>query len=131
MTNLSLKREEIRVAGKTFRVPSAQIHGRTVVVTGRWIRTAQIKDEGVVEGILVQDPYHFVAELRQSELQADVFTFAQRPSDNTPKYDYHSESDNWAVIQTASYKEWWQNLPQVSRKNVGRSARRDRKSTRL
>ena len=50
------KLEEIRIAGKTFHVPSAEICGRTVVVTGKWIRTAEIKDEEVVEGVLVEDP---------------------------------------------------------------------------
>jgi hypothetical protein len=118
------EREEIRLAGKTFRVPSAQIYGRTVVVTGKWIRTAEIKDEAVVEGILIEDPDSFISRLREGDLQADVFTFAQRPPRNTPKYNYHLEWDNWAVISTGSFNAWWENLPQVSRKNVRRSARR-------
>src|ERR1700724_1789412 len=124
MTQAGLTREEIRVAGKTFHVPSAQICGRTVVVTGKWIRIAQIKDEAVVEGILIQEPDLFIASLREGELQPDVFAFAQRPPDNTPKYAYHLEWDNWAAISTASFKDWWESLPQVSRKNVRRSLRR-------
>jgi hypothetical protein len=121
---VNAKLEEIRVAGKTFHVPSAEICDRTVVVTGKWIRTAEIKDEAVVEGVLIQDPDSFIARLREGELKADVFTFAQRPPDNIPKYNYHWEWDNWAVIPTASYQDWWKNLPQVSRKNVRRSSRR-------
>jgi hypothetical protein len=120
----SVKREEIRVAGKTLYVPSAEIFGRTVVVTGEWIRIAAIKDEAVVEGLTVEDPESFITKVRESELQADVFTFAQRPPVITPKYDYHWECDNWAVITTTCFKEWWENLPQVSRKNVRRTARR-------
>jgi hypothetical protein len=108
-TCANAKLEEIRVSGKTFHVPSAEICNRTVVVTGKKIRIAQLKDEGVVEGVPVEDPDSFLTKLKESNLQADIFTFAQRPPDTTPRYDYHWE---------------WDNLPQVSRKNVRRAARR-------
>src|SRR6266699_5149740 len=123
-TCANAKLEEIRVAGKTFHVPSAEICARTVVVTGKLIRTAEVKDEEVVEGVLIEDPDAFITKLKESKLQADVFTFAQRPPETTPKYYYHWEWDNWAAIATASFKDWWEHLPQVSRKNVRRSARR-------
>src|SRR6266550_1756578 len=55
-TCANTKLEEIRIAGKTLYVPSTDICGRTVVVTGKWIRTAQIKDEDVVKGVTVEDP---------------------------------------------------------------------------
>jgi hypothetical protein len=118
------KLEEIRIAGKTLYVPSTDICGRTVVVTGKWIRTAQIKDEDVVEGVTVEDPDSFVTKLKESKLTADVFTFAQRPPQIAPKHDYHFEWDNWAAIPTTCFKDWWENLPQESRKNVRRAARR-------
>ena len=123
-SSANAKLEEIRVSGKTFHVPSAEICGRTVVVTGKKIRIAQVKDEGVVEGEPVEAPELFVTQLRKSGLKADFFTFAQRPPDSTARYNYHWECDNWAAIPTACFKRWWENLPQVSRKNVRRSARR-------
>jgi hypothetical protein len=123
-TSANAKLEEIRVAGKAFQVPSAEICGRTVVVTGKWIRIAEVKDEAVVQGLIVEEPGSFISKLKKSELQADVFTFAQRPPEIMPRHDYHWEWDNWAAIPTASFKDWWENLPQVSRKNVRRSARR-------
>jgi hypothetical protein len=123
-TCANAKLEEVRFAGKTFYLPSAGICGRTVVVTGKWIRTAQVKDEGVAEGVIVVDPESFITKLKESELKADVFTFAQRPPQTTPKYDYHLEWDNWAAVRTTCFKDWWENLPQVSRKNVRRAARR-------
>jgi len=116
--------EEIRIAGKTYYVPSAEIYDRTVVVTGKWIRTAQVKDEDVVEGVAVEDCDSFITKLKESKLKADVFTFAQRPPETAPKYDYHWEWDNWAAIATTSFKDWWEKLPQESRKNVRRAAKR-------
>jgi hypothetical protein len=118
------KMEEIRVRGKTFNVPSTEICGRTVIVTGKWIRTAEIKDEGVIEGVTVEDPDSFITKLKESDLRADLFTFAQRPPEITPKYDYHRDWDNWAAIPTARFEDWWENLSQVSRKNVRRAGRR-------
>jgi hypothetical protein len=118
------KLEEISIAGKTLYVPSTEICGRTVMVTGKWIRTAQVKDEGVVQGVTVEDPSLFITKLKESKLEADVFTFAQRPPEITPKYHYHWEWDNWAAIATTSFKDWWEKLPQESRKNVRRAAKR-------
>jgi hypothetical protein len=123
-TCATAKLEEIRICGKTFHVPAAVVCGRTVVVTGKWIRIAEVKDEAVVQGLIVEKPDSFITKLKESKLQADVFTFAQRPPEITPKYDYHCEWDNWAAIPTTCFKEWWENLPQEARKNVRRSARR-------
>jgi hypothetical protein len=123
-TCANTKLAEIRIAGKTLYVPSAEICGRTVVVTGKWIRTAQVKDEDVVEGVTVKDPDLFITKLKESKLKADVFTFAQRPPEITTKYNYHWEWDNWAATSTTCFKEWWENLPQESRKNVRRAAKR-------
>jgi hypothetical protein len=124
-TCASAKLEEVRSAGKKFYAPCAEVCGRTVVVTGKWIGTAQIKDEEVMEGISVPDPQLFLRGLQESKLHADVFTFTQRPPQVTPRYNYHVEWENWAVTPTVSFKEWWENrLPQETRKNVRRAGRR-------
>ena len=54
-TCANTKLAEIRIAGKTLYVPSAEICGRIVVVTDKWIRTAQVRDEDVLEGVIVED----------------------------------------------------------------------------
>ena len=118
------KMEEIRIRGKTLNVPSTEICGRTVIVTGKWIKTAEIKDENAIEGVTVEDPDSFITKLKDSHLGADLFTFAQKPPEITPKYDYHRDWDNWAAIPTVRFEDWWENLSQVSRKNVRRAGRR-------
>jgi len=119
-----IKLEEVRSAGRRFYVPSAEICGRTVIVTGKWIRAAQVKDEEVAEGAIVEDPKEFISALKQTSLNADFFSFAQKPPETSRKYDYHLEWENWAAARTTSFKDWWENLPQESRKNVRRAARR-------
>ena len=115
----------IRIKGVDTQVPSRQIFGNTVIVTGGFMKTAQLHDEELVEGQPVSDPQAFIAALRQSGLKADLFTFTQRPPASVPNYKYPSQTENWAVIRTASFKEWWENqLPQESRKNARRATKR-------
>jgi hypothetical protein len=115
----------IRIRGKNITVPSTEIEGRTVIVTGKVLKVAEVFDEELVEGVPVEDPESFITKLKESELKADVFTFAQRPPEITPKYDYRFEWDNWAALPTTCFKDWWENrLPQESRKNVRRAAKR-------
>jgi hypothetical protein len=124
-TGVETDRAEIRIAGKTLYVPSAEICSRTVVVTGSWLKTATVRDEELVEGEIVVDPKAFVDELRKSSLRADILTFAQKIPATEPKYSYHFEWDNWAAVPITTFEEWWEKrLPQESRKNVRRAAKR-------
>jgi hypothetical protein len=115
----------IRIKGKDTEVPSAQICGNTVIVTGKLLKTAKLHDEELVEGEPVRDPGAFLNTLKRSALSADLFTFAQKPPVTAPKFDYRSQWENWAVIRTTSFSDWWEKmLPQESRKNVRRAAKR-------
>jgi len=123
---MSAKTSEIRIAGKTLRVPAAEICGRTVVVTGSWLHRAAVKDEDLVEGNeIVEDPNLFIRQMRQSPLRADILTFPQKIPNTSPKHAYHFQWDNWAVVPITSYEEWWEKrLPQETRKNVRRATKR-------
>jgi hypothetical protein len=115
---------EIRVRGKTTFVPSTTIDGRTVVVTGKWLKRAAIRDQDFIEGELVRDPATFLRALKQSNLGADFFTFFQRPPDVPLPYNFHTDWDNYAAVPITTFQEWWEKLPQETRKNVRRSAKR-------
>lgn len=65
-----------------------------------------------------------MAALEKSDLKADLFTFIQRPPDLAPKFDFHVEWDNYAAVPITTFNEWWEKLPQETRKNVRRSAKR-------
>jgi hypothetical protein len=124
-TCMKVEKIEIRIAGKTMYVPSADVCGQTVVVTGGWLRTAAVKDEELVEKQVVEDPIEFVQQLKKSRLRADILTFAQKLPEITPKYHYNFEWDNLAVIPIISFEDWWEKrLSQETRKNVRRSAKR-------
>jgi hypothetical protein len=115
---------EIRVKGKNTMVPSVAIDGRTIISRGGWVKTASIRDEGEAEGELVKEPQTFVAALKTSGLRADVLTFFQRPPDLKPKFDYPMEWENYAAVPVTTFDAWWEKLPQESRKNTRRAAKR-------
>jgi hypothetical protein len=115
---------EIRVRGKTTFVPSVTIDGRTVIRTGKWLKTAVIRDQDFVEGELLKDPAPFLQTLKYSDLKADLFTFLQRPPEVSPRFNYHFELDNYAAVAISTFENWWESVPQETRKNVRRAAKR-------
>jgi len=116
----------IGVNGKRSLVPAIEVHGRHVITTGRWIKTAMVHDEGWLDRP-VEDPQSYIDRLTNHHGQAfaaDIFTFAQRPPDVTPHYAFPMQWDNVAAIRLDDPTAWWEALPQETRKNVRRSAKR-------
>jgi hypothetical protein len=119
---LQIERGEVRVRGKALLVPSVQIDQRTVVTTGKWLKVAAVRDEELIEGDTVADPASFVSKLKKSGLKADLFTFAQRVPDNTPKYSYCKEWENAAAIPITNASRWLKERAEYSiRKGVNRA----------
>jgi hypothetical protein len=106
--NAGVGKTEIRFKGQPVLVPSVSIDGRTVISTGGWLKTATVVDEDLIEGSTVDDPESFVRQLKKSGLRADLFTFAQRLPEATPRFGYHIEWENVAAIPIVSYAEWWE-----------------------
>jgi len=112
----------IRIKGKDVRVPSAQIEGRTVLARGGWLKLATIRDEDLAEGELVSDPDAFVSQLKSSDIKADLFTFAQKLPETAPKFPYHLEWDNLAIIPVSTYANWWDKQVEPSVRRAVRKA---------
>ena len=126
MKNMSNNNIEISVKGRWVAVPALDIDGRMIIVRGKWPKTAVIHDEAWQEDE-VENPEHCVQRLREKGshgLRADIFSFTQKPSTTTPKYSYPMEWDSVASIQLTSFTDWWEKLPQETRKNVRRSQKR-------
>jgi hypothetical protein len=117
-----IKHTELRLKGRSFSVPSVEIDGKTVTVTGTWLKTAAVIDEDLVEGDTLGDPESFVSRLQDSGLRADVLTFAQRLPEITPKHGYRKEWENAAVVPITSFAQWWNQRAEHSvRKSVNRA----------
>lgn len=119
---MNIGQTEIRIKGRAVRVPSAKIDGRTVLVTGKWLKLAAVQDEDLVEGESVENPELFVSQLRETGLHGDIFTFAQKLPDITPKFRNHLEWDNLAVIPITTFSDWWDKRVEPSVRRAVRKA---------
>ena len=99
---------EIHVKGKPVRVPAAQIEGRTVLATGKWLEIATVQDEELTESESVADPEAF---LRTGVIGVHVLL------------DYPLEWDNWAVIPITTYADWEKRAESSVRRAVRRAAK--------
>jgi len=119
---MNIGQTEIRIKGKSVRVPSAKIDGRTVLVQGKWLKLAVVHDEDLIEGEIVAHPESFVSQLRRAGINADIFTFAQKLPDIAPKSTYHVEWDNLAVIPITTFSDWWEKRVEPSVRRAVRKA---------
>ena len=117
---------EIAYKGKWFSAPAVNVGGKHIVVRGKWLRVAYVNNEQWLETEVV-DPALCVKTLKTQErdgLRADLFTFSQKLPATEPKYPYAFEWDSIAAARVVSFKDWWDSLPQETRKNVRRSEKR-------
>lgn len=113
---------EIRVKGKSVSVPSACIDGKTLLSTGSWLKTAILQDEELIEYETVANPDSLVSRMKESGLDADIFTFGQKMPDAIPRYAYHLEWDNFAIIPITTYADWWEKRTESSVRRAVRKA---------
>jgi hypothetical protein len=81
-----------------------EVEGREIRITGGRLRTAQLEGDFYQ---FLKDPEPTIAALRAMRNRPDVFTFMQSLQETTPKYSYHMEWDNMAVIRVTTFEEWW------------------------
>jgi hypothetical protein len=102
-----------------------EINGYPLRVSGKLITIAGIDDEEWQDSYIIEDPESLIENIKREKAKIDIFAFSQRLPDKEPKYHYYMEWDNVAAIQITSFDEWWtKKLPQVTRKNVRRSAKK-------
>ncbi len=101
-----------------------QVDKTTLNIIGRLIKIGAIHDEEWLESDSLGDPEILIGDIRNSKAPLDIFCFSQRLPETTPQYGYYMEWDNVAVVPITTFDEWWSRLPQATRKNVRRSAKR-------
>jgi len=117
---------EICVRGTARRVPSLEVAGRTIVVSGKWLKVAAPKEEDFQEGEIILDPKSVIQRLQNEVgLKADVLTFSQKLTDTTPRFAFPCTWESVAAIPVLSFADWWNNrVSGYLRKDVRRAAKR-------
>jgi hypothetical protein len=120
-SSVDVKQIRVRSKGVVLSVPSVQIDHKVVFSSGRWLKTATVPEEELIEGETIPDPNSFVLQLKGSKLGADLFTFAQRVPDSKPKYNFDLVWEDAAVIPITTFTHWWKERTEYSiRKAVNR-----------
>jgi hypothetical protein len=117
---------EVRTKGRWVTVPGMQINGDILIPTGKRVRIVKIRGEEMREKE-VDNPEVYITALKNDRdriLKADIFTFTEKLPVTEPKYSYPVERESVAAIRLKTFKEWWEGLPQETRKNVRRSQKR-------
>ncbi|GFO55356.1 hypothetical protein GMSM_23630 [Geomonas sp. Red276] len=104
------------------------VDGIGITVSGRFPRIARLEAEYYE---WVDDPYRFVEAVRKVAGSADLFTFVQRIPDNVPRYDFHLEYDEVAVLEIVSYEEWWKKQINDKTRNMIRRSQKAKVEVRL
>lgn len=114
----------ISVKGKLVEVPTYTIDGRQVVVTGKWLKIARIHDEEWLELPPIANLDRFLQDLRTAVPGADLFTFSQELTEAQPRHAFPFEWDDVAAVPITTFAEWWEALPQETRKNARKAEKR-------
>jgi hypothetical protein len=117
---------EMSRKGKWFQVPSLRFGDKHIVAKGKWIRIAEVHEEEWLETEL-ENPSFCIESLKRHFIgnhRADIFSFSQKVPQSAPKYHFPLEWDSVAVIPISTYQQWWEGVPQETRKNVRRSQKR-------
>jgi hypothetical protein len=110
---------ELSVKGKRRPVAAFRVDDAVVVTRGVFLRIAEIFDEYWLEADALPDYRHVIERLAEVSPRPDVFTFAQRVPDTKPRYGFHMDWDNVAVIPVSSHAHWLRDqIAPASRRNV-------------
>ena len=116
---------EVRAKGRWVKIPAIQVNDDTLIATGRRLRIAKIRGEEMREKA-IEAPELYLEALKKERaiLKADIFTFAQKLPSTNQLFPYRMERESIAAIPLVTFKDWWDGLPQESRKNTRRSQKR-------
>jgi len=122
---MSSQVQSISIKGKQRDFPAVPIGPKAIVVIkGTFFKIAEVFDEYWLEAKDIPVPSVIIDKLNQAAGKPDVFTFAQKLPDISPKYSYHLEWDNLAVAKFESYDEWFERFVDRSvRKHIRKSVK--------
>lgn len=80
-----------------------EVCGKEIRIDGRLIRIAYLDGEGFQ---FLEDPEAALEILRKSSARIDLFTFVQRLSDTSPRFNHHIEWDNVAALPISTFDHW-------------------------
>jgi hypothetical protein len=115
-------KEIIYDRGRPVKVAGLQIDDKRLIVQGRFLTVARLKDEWYDE---LGDPESIIAALKKYQTGPDIFTFWQRLPDTRPIYSYYHETEVLSAIPLKNFQHWWgKQIASDTRKKAKRAEKR-------
>ena len=96
-----------------------------MIVTGRWLKTAAVRDEAFVQGPIVPDPLRAIHALKNWNQHPDIFAFPQKVGEPAGQLGIQTEWDDFALLRLTTYDDWLKNRAKRDVKENLRRARRE------
>jgi hypothetical protein len=93
--------------------------GQEIVIQGGLVRIARLHADGYE---FLDDPEVLLDGLRKCGSRIDLFTFMQKIPENTPKYAYPFELNNFAAVPVSTFDHWWTQQIRPEARNRARQA---------
>ena len=107
-------------AGSSSLMASAlTICGREINVRGHLLRVATVEGD---KYRFLDDPRPLVEGLHNCGTRIDLFTFMQRLTETTPKYNFPMEWDNFAALPISTFDHWWTKVLGFKGRNKAKQA---------
>lgn len=103
---MQVGKEELNIKGNYVQVDSVRMDNKVLVITGKTLKTASILEEIYVD---VEDPEMLIKGLKESGLEPDIFTFAERFPGPEPKFSYYTEWEANSILPVTNYDHWYNN----------------------
>lgn len=117
-----LTRDVIYNKGRAVTVRALQMDNKRLVIQGRWLTVARLKDEWYED---IGDPEMIIRGLRNCKFRPDLFTFWQRLPDTAPLYSYYSEAEALSAIPLKDFQHWWnEQIKSDTRKKAKRAEKK-------
>jgi hypothetical protein len=108
--------------GRAIALPAVQIENKRLIIDGRFLTVARLKDEWYDE---LGDPELVISSLKRCDSVPDLFTFWQRLPDTVPVYPYYCERDVLSAIPLKDFQHWWEKqIKSDTRKKAKRAEKR-------
>jgi len=111
------------IKGQPSQIECVDLCGQTYSIERDLVTVVRLEDEWYED---VTDPAAVIDELRsRKDVKADILTFWQRLPDLSPKFSYHQEREDIAVLPVESYSHWLNHQIKPRVRSLVRKAERE------
>lgn len=111
------------IKGQPASLECVDILGQRYAVARGGVTVLGLEDDWYED---VKDPAAVIAALQESDgFKPDIFTFWQRLPETEPKYSYHHELEEIAVLPIKTYDQWFNHQIKSRTRNLIRKAEKE------